>query len=90
MKKDSETYGAYKIWMQRRPKMVKHLEKNGLLEEALNLAVEQAREEFSVLVSRQDMDPHLAREIVDSKWINLPTEKEKKRLSPDQMPFSQP
>jgi hypothetical protein len=80
---------AKRHWKKFRPKMVKHLEKQGVLHAALINAQEIAKAELADRMRAGESYPQAKDEVL-RMWILLPDEKEVKRLSPDQMPYSQP
>ena len=66
---------AEKHWREFRPKMVKSLERRGLLEDALDYAVEAAHEE-SKAMRKAGSDPWGTREIVMQTHLLLPSEED--------------
>ena len=70
--------------------MVAHLQANGLLDKALELAQERALDILVEAHCDRGIPHDQAWEIATQKLIYLPSEEEMKTLPVDLMPFSQP
>lgn len=81
---------AQSHWEQFRPRMVKHLKREGVYQAALLNAQEQAKAMIAHQVSDLGNDLESAREMALSTFIFVRSEKEQPTLDPDSMPFSQP
>ena len=77
---------ALDVWKKSRPKMYRRLKKNGMLITAALWAQERAEEQVAAWI-RAGWVPEYAREEALRAWILLPSEKEQKELSVDQMPW---
>ena len=77
---------ALDVWKKSRPKMYRRLKRNGMLITAALWAQERAEEQVSAWI-RAGWVPEYAREEALRAWILLPSEKEQKELSVDQMPW---
>jgi len=77
---------ALDVWKKSRPKMYRRLKRNGMLITAALWAQERAEEQVAAWV-RAGWVPEYAREEALRAWILLPSEKEQKELSVDQMPW---
>lgn len=73
-------------WKEHRPKMVTYLEELGVLEKAVELAVEQAHQELAALRA-SGSHPEAAREWVMQMYLLLPSEEDAAELPPDRAPF---
>ena len=77
---------ALDVWKKSRPKMYRRLKKNNMLITAALWAQERAEEQVAAWI-RAGWVPEYAREEALRAWILLPSEKEQKELSVDQMPW---
>ena len=77
---------ALDVWKKSRPKMYRRLKRNGMLITAALWAQERAEEQVAAWI-RAGWVPEYAREEALRAWILLPSEKEQKELSVDQMPW---
>lgn len=77
---------ALEVWKKSRPKMYQELKKRGLLKTAAVWAQERTKEQVAAWV-RAGWLPEYARQEALRIWILLPSEKEQKELSVDQMPW---
>lgn len=75
---------ALEVWKKSRPKMYRRLKKSGLLMTAALWAQERTKEQVAAWV-RAGWVPEYARDEALRIWILLPSEKEQKELSVDQM-----
>lgn len=77
---------ALEVWKKSRPKMYRRLKKSGMLMTAALWAQERTKEQVAAWV-RAGWVPEYARDEALRIWILLPSEKEQKELSVDQMPW---
>jgi hypothetical protein len=80
---------AKKHWEEFRPRMVAHLKKEGVYEDALVNAQDRAAAMYGDQVHRGN-NPESAKEMALQMFILLPEETREQELDVDRMPFSQP
>lgn len=79
-------YKAFRHWKEFRPKMVRRLDRSGMLEKALERADENARNLINANEDRGFM-PEEAREAAIRAFITLPDEADEPTLDADQDPY---
>ncbi|MFQ5458188.1 MAG: hypothetical protein ACE5FC_07040 [Myxococcota bacterium] len=80
---------ALRHWKKWRPKMVRRLEKNGMLEKALEYADEQTLMLYLRLTD-SGTDPYIAKSEAMRKHLLFPAEDDEEILDVDLMPYGRP